>query len=133
MIKNKIIKELVVDGILKAHLLEEGIIEIIWDSEIDEIEVLHLKEMQRLVGILGNKKKMPLLFNTPDFINVSPEAGKFAVTKEGTLFSKAIGVILDNSAKKLLMNFFVIMNKPTVPTKGFSERKKAIEWLKHQI
>lgn len=128
--KTVLIKESLTPGILQAELYDNGIIEITWDASIETIEVLHLKEMQRLVEELGQGKKMPLLFKPHDFLHLSSEAGKYATSEEGTKYSLAIVVMVDNMAKSLLMNFFMKMNKPIVPTKSFSKKEEAIEWLK---
>lgn len=128
---NSILKEIVTPGILGAVLNHYGIVEISWDSSIETIEVFHLKEMQRVVAELGNGKKMPLLFQPHDFLHLSKEAGKFATTDEGTRYSLAIAVLVDNIAKKLLMNFFMKMNKPKVTTRSFSNKEEALMWLKN--
>lgn len=125
-----LIKRTDVPGFLTAELYNNGIIEITWDSSIENIEVKHLKEMQRIVSLLGKEKKMPLLFKPHDFLHLTNDAGKYATSAEGTKYSLAIAVMIDNVAKKLLMNFFVKMNKPIVPTKSFSNKEEAIIWLK---
>lgn len=130
MVKDpEIIKEKIAEGYLKAILYDNGIIEIIWDPSIELIEVDHLSKMQQTVAELGGGKKMPLLFTPHDFLHLSKEGGKYATSEEGTRYSLAIAVVVDNLAKKLLMNFFLSINKPKVPTKGCSTKSDAFIWL----
>lgn len=125
-----IVKEIIVEGYLKAKLYEEGFIEIFWDENLDLIEGKHMSKMQEVVCELGGGKKMPLLFIPHEFVQTNSEGQKYATSDEGVRYSLAIAVLVDNLAKRLLMNFFMKTSKPKVPTKGFSTREDAILWLK---
>ncbi|MES2590195.1 MAG: hypothetical protein V4622_14555 [Bacteroidota bacterium] len=128
-IQQHIVNEIIVDGYLKAILYDNDVIEIFWDSSIDMIDVNHLKQMQQTVFELGLGKKMPLLFSPHEFLQLKPEGQKFAASEEGVKYSLAIAVLVDNLAKRILMNFFLKTSKPIVPTRGFSKREDAIFWL----
>ncbi len=123
------VKESYVENILKAVLYDNGIIEIIWDTSIQEIEVIHLKKMQQTVFELGGGKKMPLYFSIHEFLGISGEARKYATSEEGVKYTLATTVLVDNLAKKILLNFFMHVNKPRVPTKGFTNREDCFLWL----
>lgn len=118
---------------LKAVLYDNGIVEIVWDTSIKEIEVIHLKEMQETVCELGEGKKTPLHFSMHEFLGITPEATKHATSEEGTKYTLAITVLVDNLAKKLLFNFFMNVNKPKVPTKGFTKKEEAFVWLEEML
>jgi hypothetical protein len=126
---SKIINEIVVNGYVKAVQRNDGIIEINWDHKLEIVEPKHIAKMQEVVAELGGGKKMPLLFFPHGFLNVSKEGAKYATSDEGVRYTLAIAVIVDNLAKKLLMNFFLNFNKPKVPTKGFSNKEDALKWL----
>lgn len=125
----KIIKEVVEEGYLRAVLYSTGVIQIFWDSSLETIDVAHLSKMQQVIGELGEGKKMPLLFMPHDFLHLSKEGGKYATSEEGTRFSQAIAVLVDNLAKRILLNFFLSFNKPKILTKGFTNKEDAFEWL----
>lgn len=129
---SEVVKELELKNILKALLFNNGVIEIIWDTSISEIEVLHLAKMQEAVCKLGNGNKMPIYFTAHDFLQLSKEGGKFAASKEGVRYTMACAVLIDNLSKKLIFNFFQKFNKPIVPTKAFSDKKDAFSWLEEQ-
>lgn len=132
---NSIVKEVIIENYLKAILYDNGIIEIIWDTSIEIIEVIHLVEMQKAVCELGNGKKMPLHFTVPEFLQIGDAARKYATSNEGVTYSLAITVLIDNLAKKILFNFFMNVNKPKIPTKSFTNREDAFLWLEqiHKI
>lgn len=127
-----IVNKIVAEGYLIATLYTNGVIEIVWDSSLEMIDVIHLTKMQEAVRELGAGKKMPLLFIPHDFLNVNKEGGKYAASDEGVKYTLAIAVLIDNLAKKLLLNFFSTINKPKVPTKGFSTKEEAFTWLLKQ-
>ena len=41
----------------------------------------------------------------------------------------ASAIIINSLSQKLLGNFYLKINKPNEPTKMFSDKKKAIEWI----
>lgn len=128
-LEKHIVSETIVDGYLKAILYTNNVIEIYWDSSIDLIEAKQMRKMQEVVCELGDGKKMPLLFIPHDFVQTNSEGQKYATSDEGTKYTLAIAVVVDNLAKRILMNFFMNTSKPKVPTKGFKNREDAIVWL----
>ncbi|UKN03736.1 hypothetical protein K6119_09555 [Paracrocinitomix mangrovi] len=122
----KAIEEL---GFFKATLYENGIIHISWDKEINMIETKHLAKMQEVVCKLGDGEKMPLYFTTHAFLQVSEEAQSYATSQEGTRYSKAIAVLVEDLATKIDYNIFLKKNTPVVPTQAFGSMEEAFEWL----
>ncbi|MBK7816759.1 MAG: hypothetical protein IPJ60_03850 [Sphingobacteriaceae bacterium] len=104
--KRKSVKEVNVDGFLKAILYNTNVVEIIWDTSIREIEVTHLAKMQQAVFELGGGKKLPLFFTMHEFLGIAKDARKYATSEEGTKYTLATTVLVDDLAKKLLFNFF---------------------------
>jgi hypothetical protein len=49
--------------------------------------------------------------------------------KEGSKFSLANAIIVSNSLSKILANLFIIISKPIIPTKIFTDISKATKWL----
>ncbi|MBL7884458.1 MAG: hypothetical protein JNL69_10350 [Bacteroidia bacterium] len=114
---------------LDALLYENGIIEIVWNTSIEIIEVEHLTQMQQAICDLGNGKKIPVFFTAHDFLQLSKEGAAYAASEQGVAYTLANAVLIDSLAKKLLFNFFLNFNKPIAPTKGFSSREEAFNWL----
>jgi hypothetical protein len=116
-----------------VNLNEDNIIEVEWNPNIDEIKKEHLVLLTSIIKDLGHEKKMLVYIDTYNFMSITPEARAYAATKEASEFTRANAVLADALSKKLLFNFFVKINKPIVPTRGFSSKKEAISWLKSQL
>mgnify|MGYP001967801060 FL=1 len=63
--------------------------------------------------------------NYPDI-----EARKY-LAFEGSLLIKAVAYIVAMDIPNHLLDFFIEVNPPRVPTKIFYQREKAIEYLQH--
>ncbi len=128
-----IISKKEISNIVSAVLTSNNIIEVKWNSAIDEIDKHHLIELKNIIQEIGLGKKMLIYVDTYNFMAITPEARLFASSPEASEFSLANAVLIDSLAKKILFNFFINISKPIVPTKGFSTKSEAINWLKKQI
>ena len=55
------------------------------------------------------------------------------LAKEGSELIKAGALLVNSIFTKTLVNVFMLINKPPVPTKMFTDEEKAKEWLKQFI
>lgn len=122
-----------IPNIVSAELTSENIIEVKWNSTIDEIDKQHLVELKNIIQEIGLGKKMLVYVDTYNFMAITPEARQYASSPESSDFTLANAVLIDSLAKKLLFNFFMNISKPVVPTRGFNTKSEAINWLKEQI
>jgi hypothetical protein len=118
-----------IKGILIASLHSNGIIEIVWDTDITLIETEHLLKAREAIFKLGKGEKMPVFFSTHDFIQSSPEGQSLAITEEYTQYTLAVAVLINSFALRMSMLFFNRLYKPKVPTKGFNSKAEAFTWL----
>ncbi len=116
-------------GCFTAFLLNNDIIEIIWEAGFIHIDTPQIIELKKAVMELGNGKKMRVYITTNALMEITPEARKLAASSEGEMFSLANAVLIDSLAKNLLFNFFLKINKPKTPIRGFTNREDAIAWL----
>lgn len=107
-----------------------NIIEIKWDNELDEIDVIHLKHLRNSIKILGQGKKMLIYVDTYNFMAISVEAKKYTTTEDAFKYTLANAVLIDSLPKKLIFNFYLKINTPLVETKGFNSKEEAMNWLK---
>lgn len=126
----KTARQKVFPGILSVCLHNDGIIEVIWDNQLEEIKVSHLQKLRDTIEELGEGNKMPVYISTCDFLKISEEAKKYASSPEGERYTLANAVLVDNLAKKIVFNFFININKPKVPIKAFHTKESALKWLK---
>lgn len=82
------------------------------------------------MGKLSKGKKMPVLIDAGEFTSVDKEVRIFSASVESNLYTLADAIAYYSLAQKLVANFYIIHNEPSVPTKAFSNKPEAIEWLK---
>jgi hypothetical protein len=124
-----VVKEFHKEEMFRCVLYHNGIIEIIWDANLELIEVHHLVHAQNSIKNLGEGNKMPIYMTFHEFLTVSNEGKEFASSPEGVKFTLANALLIDSLPKKILFNFFVKFNKPIAPTKGFTTKEDAFNWL----
>jgi hypothetical protein len=88
-----------------------------------------LTEIVRATGkISGNKRILMLIISSTHSL-VNAEAREYMASHESTKYSLAEAYVVKSTAQKILVNFYLKFNKPTVPTRFFSDPKKAEQWL----
>lgn len=117
---------------LSVTLYANDIFEVNWDERLRVIKKNHLVEIRRLIEVLGSNKQLLVYFSTHEFLTISSEAREFGASKKAQEFTLANAVLIDSLAKKIIFNFFLRINKPLKPTKGFTTKQAAIEWLLQQ-
>jgi hypothetical protein len=108
---------------------EDGIVEIVFKKS-SNIGVVECKEMIETYKSNLEPKKFPLLHIIEDYVNIEKSAREFSATEEGLSFSKAEAYVMNSLAHKMLANFYMKVNKPSVPTRFFKDKNEAIDWLK---
>jgi hypothetical protein len=66
------------------------------------------------------------LLNKPKF---EKKAKRFLENKEVQTMTKAHAILTTNSVQKISLNFFVRFNTSNIPTKFFTDRSEALEWV----
>lgn len=77
-----------------------------------------------------NGKSTPLIMFIGEFSTFSKEAREFSANRENLGVITSIAYVLNNLGQRLIINFFIKVNKPTMPIKMFGHEKDAILWLK---
>ncbi len=117
------------DSGIEVSLLKEGILHIHL-KEHSEITlndaVLAVEEM----GKISNGKKLPVFIDAGEFCTIDKEVRLFSASEESNIYTLADAIAYSNLGQKLIANFYLQQNNPSVPTKIFSEKKEAIAWLK---
>ena len=79
--------------------------------------------------ILLENRKYPLLHLVEDYVSIDKSARDYAASEEGLRYSKVEAFVINSLAHKLLANFYMKVNKPSVPTRFFRNKEDAEEWL----
>lgn len=117
------------EGVYNLLLWTNGIIELNWKKELDEISLDHLRSLKDDIKTLGNGKRMPIIVNAEDFIHTTDEGKKYSASEEGQTYTLANAIIVDNLGKRILFNFFCKLYKPVRPIKAFNDKESATYWL----
>ena len=57
------------------------------------------------------------------------KAARDFLAKEGSSYTKGVAIIVDSPMTKIIGNFYLGLNKPTTPTKMFTDKEGALEYL----
>jgi hypothetical protein len=63
-------------------------------------------------------------------ISFDKEARAFLSSREGTKGIKAAAILSDDAATAMIGNFIIKVNKPHIPVRLFTNRERAIGWLR---
>lgn len=116
-------------GVMTLNVFTDNLVEVIWDKELSQVEKEHILQMVQLLGQVGGGVKMRVYVTTNDFQDVTTDAKRYVATEDGQKYTLANAVQVDNLAKRLLYNFFMRFHAPLRPTRAFTSREDAINWL----
>lgn len=79
-----------------------------------------------------NEKSYPIVCDIRGIIDTD-KAGRDYLAQSGSLFTKAVGLIVHQKVSITISNFYLQISKPIVPTKLFTNREDAILYLKNYL
>jgi len=119
---DKVIIELLDSNLLLISLKENITIE---GEDVLEIKKHNLDLMK------GNN--YAIVFDSGHYTSVSKEARELMTSSKVEKNRVASAFIIYSLSQKILGNFYLKVNKPNVPTKLFSDKEKAITWIKEEL
>ena len=98
---------------------------------------VHITRTHALAAIEAMKQltkgeKAPILVDMRDALSTTNEARK-CYGNEGYAVISACAMLIDSPLSKILSNFYLGINKPRYPFRVFTNKQKAIEWLKQYL
>lgn len=109
--------------------LEGNILRLELKDEV-EIESSDIIALSEATTSMSEGIKYGLLVISGKYTTVTPEARKTAARQDLGINRIALAFVSNSLAQKLLVNFFISFNKPTTPTKLFTNQNDAKKWLK---
>ena len=106
------------DGICRTEVKQDAEVRLphaIWNSEA--------------ITRLSNGGMIPLLVDLRKIKSVSKEARDHFSMRGRKSQVNAIAMLIKSPVSKIVGNFYIQFSKPTIPTRLFTEEKKAIAWL----
>ncbi len=109
--------------------IEQGIICIVFKKNLILSEEI-AKDMVNERLKISNGVIRPLFADISELASVDIKARKYLAGEEAARFISAGAIRVNGLISKLAGNIFLSVDKPLVPSKLFTDRDKAIEWLK---
>ncbi len=95
-----------------------------------EVSLKEAQENTEAIFSLYKDKKFPLLIDSRNIKAISKEArDHFSIRNRETTVT-SFGILIDSPLSRIIGNFFMGLNKPSVPAKLFNEEEEALKWLK---
>lgn len=107
---------------------ENDILHITFKQDAD-VKLDQVKENIKIRKEMQQGKKALVLGDIRGVWQISSEARSAISAKQVTDLNIAMAIITGSLTTRMLANFFIRFNKPQSPTKLFSSREKALEWL----
>ena len=78
----------------------------------------------------SNSKRYPVLYTANEMVLPDANVREYLTTSERTKLIIAEAYVVKSSAQKLISRAYLQLYGPEIPTKIFTNKQKAIEWLK---
>ena len=108
--------------------LEDEILFVKMKPNVDVSEV-ELKELFELSNDFTNFQKRFVIVDTRENFTSSSEIRSLYANENYTKFRYADAFIVNSLPMRLLVNFYISVNKPEIPTKMFNNSENAYDWI----
>ena len=123
----------------KQNYLENKYVEIwIEDGIIFEVfkpgTVINLEAGKKVVADrlkVSDHTTMPLFVDMRQLLSINKETRRYMASKEALHYLSAGAFLVKSTINRLAFNAFQVLSNPPIPTKGFTNKEKALNWLKY--
>jgi hypothetical protein len=63
-------------------------------------------------------------------LTAEPGVREYYAGPEAAKYASALGLLVDSGTMKVIANLFLTINKPVMPTRMFTVKEDALEWLR---
>lgn len=108
--------------------LHDDVLTVVMKPNID----LGIPEMAELLEFSANfqgYQKRYTIIDTRSNYNSTPEVRDFYAKSEYNKYRLADAFIVNSLAMRLLINFYIKINKPSIPSKMFNTPEAAVAWI----
>lgn len=112
-----------------CELIEEGVVYVVYKDKVD-IELKDVIETRVISNQLTEGKPYVSIYESGADTFITKEAREIS-SKDGDITNrKALAIVVSNLAQRLIVNFFINMNRNTYPIKAFNTKEDALNWAK---
>lgn len=94
------------------------------------LQASDVQKSLELSHLVGKDKRFFVLLEGEENASVSDEARKLAASEEYAKYTRALALCSNNPAMAVMGNVFMTVSRPKIPTRFFSKREDALQWLK---
>lgn len=106
-------------GIIENHILPHAL-----------IDVADIHEMKKYNVMLADNTPYTMLITSSHLSDTTNEARELTARKDFSPLVRARALLTKSTGHKIVANFYLKVNRPFVRTKLFSDKEKAIQWLR---
>lgn len=116
------------DSIHRIEIVN-GIIEGTYHPSLEKINLEIAKKLVTDRKKISKGKTYPVFVNLGKFVEMDKDARDFMACDESTKGLSAMAILFSNWLHRSAGNLWLLINKPKIPTKLFSSKKDALDWL----
>ena len=107
--------------------IEEGV----FHAEVlsDTFTLAMAEESIRTRMEMTRGQTLPILSDSRRVKDFTKDARQYLAKDENTMYISAGAIIISSQLQKILGNFFLLINRPNVPSKLFTNKEEALMWL----
>ncbi|MCB9175135.1 MAG: hypothetical protein H6589_11055 [Flavobacteriales bacterium] len=115
-----------------CSLLEEGVINVRYKDDV-EIEIEDVVELRKVTEEMTGGKCYVSVYEAGNHTIITKEAREISSNDEHIKNRKALAIVVQSLAQRIISNFFMKSNKDIHPIKVFSSKTKALIWAKSHL
>ncbi len=116
------------ETIAEVSIIDDSMIEIHIDKDID-FELEHAIQLNVKIHEIGENRKFYQLTVYGCRTVPSREARTYSISPEGSRFKMAEAIVVKSLSQKMVFNFMINVERPSIRTKLFTCENEAKEWL----
>jgi hypothetical protein len=124
-----LILETIDTNTMSATLRDDGLIQLTVQPNTNTT-VADIKEAVEAIAKVGKGQRYPLLIIAGKDATLGTDAMTFMARPDTDPYSIAEAYLISSISQKLLGNFYLSFNKPDKPTRIFTDKADAENWLK---
>lgn len=126
-----VVKQVIELKKIRIELLEEGLVENHFKSG-DTIEVDDIIELRKENLKLMNSRPYTVLVTAEELTSFSRETREYIASKKFAGLTIAKALLISGLGQRIIGNFYMQVNRPFIKTRLFTEKDKALAWLRLQ-
>ena len=122
-------KENEIENDYARFYIKDGILYFIYKEKVN-IDLNAAKQIVADRIHLQQNESLPVICYLKS-LSGSEKSARDYLANEGSAYTTAVALVVGSPAIKIITNFYMLVNKPKVPTKVFISEEEAIKYLKN--